>query len=338
MEFNENKKKERKLKKLSRINIEENYEKVQSNVPALFWVCFSAFLVMIVFCCGVFFAKVKGSEKVLVPNVVGMQLEDALIEMQVNRLYPNITLRFSEDGVPKGTVMEQNPKADSLVKANRYVDLVISRGAEKEVVQDVVGKLYEQIESTENIIKAEPQYIINSKPAGTILAQYPRSGYKVSSPVQLMTVVSYGPEAEKAQVPDVTGMTVTDLIEEIKQSNVVFNVSAHFANENEEFGRVISQTVKPSSVVNKYSRVDVELALPQELQENNRYGIFSRTLEEYPFPVDMKLVFKASDGTETELLSFNHPGGSLTIPYILPPGATIILLVHDSVIEKEIVG
>ena len=52
----------------------------------------------------------------------------------------------------------------------------------------------------------------------------------------------------------------------------------------------------------------------------------------------MKLVFKASDGTETELLSFNHPGGSLTIPYILPPGATIILLVHDSVIEKEIVG
>ncbi|MBR5646933.1 MAG: PASTA domain-containing protein [Treponema sp.] len=338
MEITENKKKEKKSRKLSRINIEQNYEKVQSNVPALFWVCFSAFLVMIVFCCGVFFAKVKGPEKVLVPNVTGMQIEDALIEMQVNRLYANITLRFSEDGIPKGTVMEQNPKADSLVKANRYIDLVISRGPEKEVVQDVVGKLYDQVQSTENIIKAEPQYIINSKPAGTILAQFPRSGYKVSSPVQLMTVVSYGPEAEKAKVPDVTGMTVTDLLEEMKKSNVIFNVSAHFANENEEFGKVITQTVKPETIVDKYSRVDVELALPEELQENNRFGIFSKTLEEYPFPVDMKLVFRASDGTETELLSFNHPGGNLTVPYVLPQGATILLFVHDSIVEKEIVG
>ena len=83
------------LKKL-RVNVSETYDKVQSNVPLYICVCVAAFLIVVMAAVATFFATVKGPEQVLVPNVVGKQLEDALLEMQVKELYPKINLRYSD--------------------------------------------------------------------------------------------------------------------------------------------------------------------------------------------------------------------------------------------------
>ena len=69
-----------------RISFSEGYEKVQSNIWMLIITCVSAFLIMFLVAILVFFKNVEGPEKVLVPNVVGKQLEDALLEMQAKEL------------------------------------------------------------------------------------------------------------------------------------------------------------------------------------------------------------------------------------------------------------
>mgnify|MGYP004451292287 FL=1 len=88
-----------------RVNISEEYEKLQSNIPVLAVTCISAFIIMAFVTFVVFLNHVQRPEKVLVPNVVGKTLEDALLEMQVKELYPKINLRYSEVPGDEGTIM-----------------------------------------------------------------------------------------------------------------------------------------------------------------------------------------------------------------------------------------
>ncbi len=338
-DFEKTKKEKKSLKqKFSRLNIEQSYEKVQTNIPFLFWTCFCAVILMVLVGCAVFFTTIKGAEKVPVPNVIGKELEDAIMDLQVWKLNVNINLRFSDDGTPKGIVMEQSPKANAIVKGNSIVTLVVSRGSENDEVKNVVGTLFNNLESTENILVSEPEYINSSEPAGTILAQYPRPGYKIGSPVKLLTVVSSGSEKEKTSMPDLDGISINELLELIKTSNVVFDISGSFANIDDTNGKVISQSVKASSQIDKFSRVDVELAMPENTEDNIVLGIFQEKLAEYPFPVPMKIVARNAGGEESELISFNHPGGNVSIPYAVSKGTTLFLSVNDSIVSKVLVG
>src|SRR5574344_2740969 len=48
---------------------------LQNGGKPLVWTVIITFLVMVIVCLAVFFASVKGAEKVMVPNVVGKDLE-----------------------------------------------------------------------------------------------------------------------------------------------------------------------------------------------------------------------------------------------------------------------
>jgi hypothetical protein len=114
------KEKTKKFKKFNfknmRLSVSETYDKVQSNVPLYICVCVAAFLIVVMAAVATFFATVKGPEQVLVPNVVGKQLEDALLEMQVKELYPKINLRYSDVPGDEGAILEQSPAAGAIVK------------------------------------------------------------------------------------------------------------------------------------------------------------------------------------------------------------------------------
>ena len=78
------------------VKFEEGYGKLQSSIPVLIITCVLALVLMLFVTLVVFFNNVQGPEKVLVPNVIGKNLEDALLEMQVKELYPKINLRYSD--------------------------------------------------------------------------------------------------------------------------------------------------------------------------------------------------------------------------------------------------
>ena len=133
------------LKKL-RVNVSETYDKVQSNVPLYICVCVIAFLIVVMTAVATFFATVKGPEQVLVPNVVGKQLEDALIEMQVKELYPKINLRYSDVPGTEGMILEQSPEAGAIVKGFSKVSLVVSRGVVVDKLANYVGQNFDDVQ------------------------------------------------------------------------------------------------------------------------------------------------------------------------------------------------
>lgn len=329
-----------------RVKFAEVYEKIQSNIPLMIITSISTIILMAFIAFTVFFINAKGPEKVLVPNVIGKSLEDALLEMQVNELYPKINLRYSDVPGDEGTILEQNPKAQAIVKGYSRVNLVVSRGVIIDKVDDYTGMKIDDVQlkiqtlfagqSKPLIVLANPKYIPDPAEAGTVLEQDPPAGTTISEPVTVNLIVSRGPYYENTRVPNLIGQSVNDLLQTITRSKLVFDISSHKAEANEKSGTVTSQQTFDAEFVPNYTRMTVEMAISEKSDEV--IGIFTENISEYPYPVPLKLDATPSEGTPYTIVSFNHPGGLVTIPYSVPHGTTLSLSVVDKVVSKKTVN
>lgn len=331
-----------------RLSFSNGFDKIQSNLAALIITSISAFILMIAACLVIFFVNVKGAEKVLVPDVTGKKWDEAFIEMQIKELYPRINMRYSDVPGDEGLVLEQNPAPGAIVKGYSRVNLVISRGIVIDSVGDYVGKNLSEVQMSLQtlfagqtkplIVLATPSYIPDNSEAGTILEQDPPEGTKISEPVTVQLVVSKGPNYENTRRPYVIGQSINDLLQTIARTKIVFDITSHTAGESEKPGTVVTQQEIKDEYVPNYTRVSVEMAMPEHsAASDNICGIFQEKLPDYPYPVPMKLDAYPAEGTNYTIVSFNHPGGNLTIPYDVPRGTTLVLSVADKVEARKVV-
>lgn len=330
------------------VKFEEGYGKLQTSIPVLIITCVLALVLMLFVTLVVFFNNVQGPEKVLVPNVIGKNLEDALLEMQVKELYPKINLRYSDLPGDEGTILEQDPDAGAIVKGYSRVSLVVSRGVVVDKVEDYVGKTVDEVQirlqtlfagqTRPLIVLATPEYKPDTSDAGTILEQDPPAGTSISEPVTVQLIVSRGPNYENTKAPWIIGQSVNDLLQTITRSKIVFDITSHVALPEENAGTVVDQQRFDSEYVPNYTRVTVDMAMPKEEMNGNVYGIFQATLSNYPYPVPMKLDAIPTEGDAYTIVSFNHPGGNLTIPYAVPKGTQLVLYVVDKVQSRKTVN
>lgn len=329
-----------------RLDLGQSYDKIQSNIPALVLTCLSAFAVMVGVFLAVFFINVEGPEQVLVPNVIGKPIENALIEMQVKELYPEITLRYSDNPGDEGTILEQSPSYGAIVKGFSKVSLVVSRGVVVDKVGNYVGKSIDEVKMQLQDLFAgkkalitidEPKYIPNVAPAGTILEQDPPEGTEVTSSTQVKFVVSRGPNYENTRRPYVIGYSINDMLQTMSHSKIVFDITSHLAREDEKEGTVVAQEEIEDEYIPNYSRVSVEMAMPKGKVGDNICGIFQTKLAEYPYPISMRLDALGPDNNTYTIISFVHPGGNLTIPYSVEPNTSLTLYVADKAVVRKVI-
>ena len=216
-----------------------------------------AFVIMTASCLAVFFMVVQGAEKVLVPDVTGKSLTDALLELQAKELYPKILLKYSDLPGDKGTILEQNPVSGAIVKAYRRVNLTVSRGIPIDYIEDYYGKNVDEVLNTLELLFSgddslvqlpAPVYQKSELQAGTILAQYPEAGTPVSEKIKLQFVVSSGTEIPKTEVPDIEGLSIKQLLSKLGEYKVVFDFEVEEDPKSPAEG-IISDEEKPSSQV-----------------------------------------------------------------------------------------
>ena len=164
--------------RLSRVSLVSYFESLQANGKTFVATVIAAVLVMLFFALVVFFLNLKGPEEVMVPEVKGKELTEALLEMQKKELYPKITLRYSEVPGDKGTILDQSPSAGSIVKGYSRVSLVVSRGVIVDHVENYVGQNFDELKmnlqtlfagsANPLIVLAEPAYKPDLSAAGTL--------------------------------------------------------------------------------------------------------------------------------------------------------------------------
>lgn len=294
----------------------------------------------------VFFISLKSAEQVMVPNVVGKDLPEALLDLQARELYPRIQLRYSQKADEKGLILEQDPSPGAIVKGGKRIELVVSQGTVIDTVQNYIG---ENIEDVQNRIRelftsGSRQYIqikqpyltkYSAEPAGTILEQEPAAGTPISNNMELTFVVSKGTQAETTQVPDMAGADLKKIYQVMQRAAVTFAFTAGSTTGTDI--TVQQQSAAAQSEVPVFSPVTLTVSLP-ESADGMISGILKTTLAEFPYPFTVSLYAAYPNGDKDLLTSFRHPGGAYSVPYTVPEGTKLSLEVLNKEVYTETVG
>jgi beta-lactam-binding protein with PASTA domain len=292
-----------------------------------------------------FILTLEGEEETMIPDVQGMELANAIIELQDKGLYATVQLRYSERLSDKGTVIGQDPKAGSVVKARSEVLLWVSKGAAVEKLDNYVGwnivELESHLKSLESvlgpILTLQKPYIrvFDDSPPGTILEQKPAPGTELTVLTELQLVVSKGPEGQVTVVGDYTGMDWRTALNSVAASGVPFIFTVTRGEEGEgDPGTIVYQTPEPGSEVPTDTLRQLLLRAPVDLEKDYQFGIIERDLPAYPVPVPIEVERITSMGEVELVLAFEHSGGLLTVPYVEENGTTLVVRVDNEDIVR----
>lgn len=186
------------------------------------------------------------SDKVKVPDVLGMTLEEAKKALNDEKLGFKYEYGYSkEDDVDK--VYDTNPEIGSFVDKNTTITVYISKGVKKVEMVDVIGKT--QNEAEEAIIKAELKYTFqyvettDDSLIGKVESTDPVAGTTVNAGTQVTVVLYKGKNEVNIKMPDLSNKTESDAKKELEDLGFdINNVSVERAYDNEvEEGYVITQ-------------------------------------------------------------------------------------------------
>ena len=186
------------------------------------------------------------SDKVKVPDVLGMTLEEAKKALNDEKLGFKYEYGYSkEDAVDK--VYDTNPEIGSFVDKNTTLTVYISKGVKKVEMVDVIGKT--QNEAEEAIIKAELKYTFqyiettDDSLIGKVESTDPVAGTTVNAGTQVTVVLYKGKNEVNIKMPDLSDKSEADAKKELEDLGFdINNVSVERAYDNEvEEGYVITQ-------------------------------------------------------------------------------------------------
>ncbi len=340
------------LRKALKKNIKIDLNKTE-NLLNTNWKFLLIGLLAFVFLTGVaalaaFFLSVRSPEEVLVPNVVGKDLSLALQEMQVKELYPKIQLQYSNTNEDEGLILDQSPAAGSIVKAGKRITLTVSQGAVLDRIGNYIGMNIEDLRAELQTlfssaspmirIPEEIMYKEDTSAPGTILEQNPPASTSISRPVILELVVSSGQVSETATIPALVGLSLNDVLSQMSRNKLNFIFTGQAPAEGQDPGVVLSQSTPANQEsVTAFTRVDAVITIPTEVIDDYAYGIFEQNLPAYPYALKMELSATPPEEDSFSILSFEHTGGLLTIPYAVPPGTTLRLTAEGREVSTYLV-
>ncbi|MEE0314313.1 MAG: PASTA domain-containing protein, partial [Butyrivibrio crossotus] len=186
------------------------------------------------------------SDKVKVPDVLGMTLEEAKKALNDEKLGFKYEYGYSkEDDVDK--VYDTNPEIGSFVDKNTTITVYISKGVKTVDVVDVIGKT--QNEAEEALIKAELKYTFqyvettDDSLIGKVESTDPVAGTKVNVGTQVTVVLYKGKNEVNIKMPDLRDKSEADAKKELEDLGFdINNVGVEYTYDNEiKEGNVITQ-------------------------------------------------------------------------------------------------
>lgn len=185
---------------------------------------------------------------VLVPSVVGKNVDDALQELNSVGLEGRKGDTRPAKDQPVGEVIIQNPQAGETVKKGRRVYLTISGGEQLVAVPDVKGRTLRDAHfalEREGLKLGGVDYQPSDTfPQNTVVEQSAIPGTRVKRDHYVSLVVSQGAVSQKVKVPDIGGKPLNEATALLKAMGLqVGNITY-----------LQSSTLLPNTVVEQFPR------------------------------------------------------------------------------------
>jgi serine/threonine-protein kinase len=237
-------------------------KKKRKKWPAILLSIFAAVLILIIFIFYVLPAMLSPDE-IQVPDVSGMELDEAVDELQAAGFKIGETIEITNNEIDEGLVVKTNPKAGKNVKEGTEIDLYSSLGKDKYELLDYTGRSFDDVfqllkdKDFKDINKIE---VNDDAPEGTIIEQsFAKGDEVIPEDTILEFTVSKGPELIKLK--DLTGYNEKGLGEYAGSIGLNIEIAKEEQyHETIEKGLVISQDPKAGTELKKGDTVTVVLS------------------------------------------------------------------------------
>ena len=269
--------------------------------------------------------QLAANEPVAVPNVDGLREEAAVNLIQEAGLEPDVQRAANAD-VEKDRVFDQNPNAGNRIQKGDRVTLLVSTGAPKTSVPDVVGMNYgDAVQALNDVnLNASKHEIFSQKPAGQVVAQDPPAGENVVEGTEVVLDVSKG--TKQVEVPNVVGMSEADARATLEAAG--FEVSSTSApSDTTPNGSVSDQSPDGGTQAAKGSTVAITVSsgpstttVPDEIGQDKQVAIDD--LKANGFKVNAQNV-ACGDPNQDNIVQDQDPAGGSDAP----TGSTVNIFV-----------
>ncbi len=253
------------------------------------WNILAAILIVVVLLVGLYFwlrRYTQHGHEVVVPNVVGLYMEEAVPQAQAQGLTIQITDSTYSNRVPLGTIVEQTPPANSHAKQGRALYVVVNARCRRQVpLPDLQDMSYRQAEATLRSvgIVVNPDYeyepseyrdlVLAVKQGGEVLTP----GQRIEEGSRVTLVIGFGKGTEQVRVPNVIGLSLQDARSLLLGSRLTIGATEFDASGAAENGTdeetmqiVYIQTPAAGEYLLEGSHVDLKLSSDVEKSLNTQ--------------------------------------------------------------------
>jgi len=271
-------------------------------------------LLLFGFMIGAFFAfgKFWSNNEVTVANVVGKQVEIARSILVNQNLRVNVTESYS-DKVPAGNIISQFPEANSVVKEQRMINLVVSKGGEVTVVPDLRGLSRRdaelQLKNAGLVLGRVDEQFNADAPADTIINQQPRPPAQVNKNTAIDLVISKGAGPRKFALPDFRGTPLNTVNTQIESLKLKVGKVTEEVNDKYPVGSIIGQNPGPSTEITEGATVDLTVA--KGGTSANKKAVVQIAVPEGAIRQAVQIVITDSNGRRVVYENVHKPGDKI---------------------------
>lgn len=209
-------------------------------------------------------------EEVVVPTITGLYVEEAQILAGNEGLTIQVIDSTYSKKEPLGTIVEQNPRAESNAKRGRTVYVIVNAKTVRQVpVPDLRDVSCRQAEATLKALGLEVEGIEYepSEYKDLVLdlkynGEHIEPGMRISEGSLITLVVGFGRGTENVEVPNLTGMNLADIRATLLNGRLILGsvtYDAELTEENKHQFVAFSQSVSAGSQLLEGSRIDVQM-------------------------------------------------------------------------------
>lgn len=275
--------------------------------------------------------------EVVVPDVTGKTLEQALDALSPLKLSLVKDAVQVDENFPSGTVLRQMPPAGLKVREWKIVHVTLSSGGRVLFVPDLVGvtltEAQNRLRSLGLLLGAMSQSYSTQKPMGEVMEQNPGSGGVIKPGAMVDLKVSKGPPPEGTLLmPDFTNRPFALAKQWAKDANVAYTSTEEMSEILP--GIVLRQTPAPDSPLGEKAAVSFVVAKSSSTSAKEvqwvRYEVPAGSSS-----VRVRVVLR-DDAGEQEVFNAQRSPGALVEVAVNPQGpARARVFVDDVLIEER---
>ncbi len=209
-----------------------------------------------------------------IPNVVGMQEDDAIALLKSLNLEPLRGDTRKDKQYPEGSVAAQNPDPLQIVKEGRRVYLTISGGEKLVVIPSFRGSTLRNAKFTLDRLglhQGALSYAVSTEfPEGTIMAQEPPQGAHIRHKGFVNFMISAGTSIDSIIVPDLLGRSLTEAQKILLEKGLAIGTITYQPSTDLLPNSVIEQVPRPLEIVTVEKNVDLFIATPSDKPKSGR--------------------------------------------------------------------